>query len=115
MATRLLLYGLVAILTLAPLPFASVQRAPAHGLVSACLLLGAVWVFWRAGRGIRPLPWEDPLLAAGALVGLFGLVQILPLPGAVPKALAPGAGRPPPPSRPAPSPGCRGAPPLPPD
>src|SRR3989441_561439 len=91
MATRLLLYGLVAILTLAPLPFASVQRAPAHGLVSACLLLGAVWVFWRAGRGMRPLPWKDPLLAAGALVGLFGLIQIVPLPGSVLKALSPGA------------------------
>src|SRR3989442_2811887 len=86
---RVLLCGLIAIVALAPLPFGSVQRAPARCLVSACFFLGAAWVTWRARRGLPPLPWKDPLLAAGALVALFGLAQIAPLPGPLIKTLSP--------------------------
>jgi O-antigen ligase len=88
---RTLLYGLVAVLVLAPLPFGSVETWTSTALAAACLGLGALWTVWRARRGHPALPWKDPLLAAGALVALVGVAQLIPLPRPVLENISPRA------------------------
>jgi len=88
---RVLLYGLGLILVAAPLPFGCVQPAASAALVAVCLALGVVWVIWRSRRGISPLPWKDPVLAAGALLTLVAVLQIVPLPVSVLAAASPKA------------------------
>ncbi|HEV8701443.1 MAG TPA: O-antigen ligase family protein [Candidatus Polarisedimenticolia bacterium] len=88
---RILTYGLCAVLILAPLPFGSVQPGPTALLVAACCLLGILWIVWRTRRGLAPVPWKDPVLAAGALIALLGVLQTIPLPRPVLKAISPRA------------------------
>jgi O-antigen ligase len=88
---RTLLYGLLAVLVLAPLPFGSVEPWSSALLAASCLALGALWILWRARRGLPVLPWKDPVLAAGALFALVGVVQLIPLPRQVLEALSPKA------------------------
>jgi len=93
MSTQRALLGLLLfLLAAAPLPFGSVQPWPRTALAAGCLLSGALWVVWRARRGLTALPWKDPILIAGALFALYGAAQALPLPrgllaAASPKAL----------------------------
>lgn len=86
-----LTYGLALILVLAPLSFGSVPPPVASLLAAACLALGALWVIWRSRLGLSPLPWRDPVFAAGAMVVVFGLFQILPLPRPALQRLSPRA------------------------
>jgi len=86
---RVLTYGLCALLILAPLPFGSVQPGPTAVLVAACCLLGILWIAWRSRRGLAPVPWKDPVLAAGALIALLGVLQSVPLPRPILKAISP--------------------------
>src|SRR6185295_8418913 len=88
---RTLLYSLIAILILAPLPFGSVQRGASLRLSVACLLLGLVWIAWRTRSGQPALPWRDPVLAGGALILLFALVQVVPWPEPVLEKISPSA------------------------
>src|SRR5436309_13127778 len=88
---RILLYGLIAILVVAPLPFGSVQRGASLRLCAGCLLLGVVWMAWRTRAGLPPLPWRDPALAAGALIALFAVFQIVPWPQPVLQTISPKA------------------------
>ncbi|MEE9218325.1 MAG: O-antigen ligase family protein, partial [Acidobacteriota bacterium] len=80
MMERLLLWGLIVILLAAPLPFGSARETYSAVLVAACLSLGALWVVWRARRGLPALPLRDPVLWAGALFTLVGVLQLVPLP-----------------------------------
>src|SRR2546422_832101 len=92
MGTQRALLGLVLLLlALAPLPFGSVQPWPRAALAAACLLGGALWVVWRAQRGMTLLPWKDPVLVAGLVFALFGAVQAVPLPRSLLAALSPRA------------------------
>ncbi|MFQ5890498.1 MAG: O-antigen ligase family protein [Gemmatimonadota bacterium] len=86
-----LLAGLLAVLILAPLPFGSVQVHVRAVLAGACLGLGVVWVIWRTRRGLSPVPWREPVLIAGALFALFGVMQLLPLPGPALRSVSPKA------------------------
>ncbi len=88
---RTLLYGLIAILVAAPLPFGSVRRGASLRLCAACIVLGVVWIVWRSRAGLPPLPWREPALAAGALIALLAAVQIVPWPGPVLRAVSPRA------------------------
>ena len=88
---RFLTYGLALLLLAAPLPFGSVEPGPASLLTASCLVLGAVWTVWRSRRGLPALPWRDPVLRAGALFALIGLVQLIPLPRAVLQTVSPKA------------------------
>src|SRR6266542_3192659 len=88
---RTLLYSLIAMLVLAPLPFGSVQRGASLRLSAACLLLGVVWIAWRARSGQPALPWRDPALAVGALILLFAVVQVVPWPEPVLDKISPSA------------------------
>src|SRR5438445_57400 len=88
---RTLLYALIAILVAAPLPFGSVQRGPSVRLCAAFLLLGVVWIAWRSRSGQAALPWRDPALAAGALILLFAIVQMVPWPRPVLEKVSPQA------------------------
>lgn len=88
---RVLLGGFLLILIAAPLPFGSVQREVSAALVAACLALGAVWVVWRSRQGLTPLPWGDRVLAAGAVVALLGVVQLVPMPSPVLQTVSPQA------------------------
>jgi O-antigen ligase len=88
---RTLLYGLLALLVLAPLPFGSVESWASATLVAACFGLGAVWAVWRSRRGLTALPWNDPLLGAGALFALVGVAQLIPLPRPVLQVISPQA------------------------
>src|SRR5881296_2882221 len=92
MRTQRTLLGLfLLLLALAPLPFGSVQPWPRAALAAACLLGGALWVVWRARRGLTLLPWKDPVLVAGAIFALFGAVQVVPLPRSLVSAVSPKA------------------------
>jgi O-antigen ligase len=86
---RILTGGLATLLLVAPLPFGSVQARPASILVAACLILGAIWVWWRSRRGLPPFPWKDPVVVAGLLLALVGLVQMIPLPRTVLSIVSP--------------------------
>lgn len=86
-----LTYGLALILVLAPLSFGSVPSTIASFLTAACLALGALWVIWRSRLGLAPIPWNDPVFAAGAMVCVLGLFQILPLPRPALQRLSPRA------------------------
>ena len=88
---RTLLCGVMMLLVVAPLPFGSVQRGASIRLCAACLLVGVLWIVWRTRDGMPALPWKDPALAAGALVGLVGFVQIVPWPEPVLQAVSPRA------------------------
>src|SRR5438093_907950 len=88
---RVLTSGLCAALSLAPLPFGSVQPGPTALLVAACCLLGILWIVWRSRRGLAPVPWKDPVLAAGALIVLLGVLQTIPLPRPMLKTISPRA------------------------
>jgi O-antigen ligase len=88
---RTLLYGLIAILVAAPLPFGSVRRGASLRLCAACILLGVVWIVGRSRAGLAPLPWKEPALAAGALIALLATVQFVPWPGPVLRAVSPRA------------------------
>ena len=88
---RFLLWGLILILAVAPLPFGSVQPRAAAALVVACLALGILWVLWRSRRGLSPLPGKDPVLAVGALFALVGAVQLVPLPETALRLISPKA------------------------
>src|SRR5882672_2606248 len=92
MRTERALLGLfLLLLALAPLPFGSVQPWPRAALAAACLLGGALWVVWRARRGLTLLPWKDPVLVAGAVFILFGAAQVVPLPRSLLSAVSPKA------------------------
>ena len=88
---RVLLWGLILILVLAPLPFGSVLRPSIVAMELSCLALGILWVFWRSRRGLSSLPWREPVLVAGGLLILLGMAQILPLPRPVLETLSPRA------------------------
>jgi hypothetical protein len=88
---KTLLYGLVALLLLAPLPFGSVQPWASTALLVSCLLLGTLWIVWRIRRGQSVLPWKDPVLVAGSLLVLLGVAQMIPLPRAVLQTISPKA------------------------
>src|SRR6266571_4334388 len=88
---RALLGLLLLLLATAPLPFGSVQPWPRTALAAGCLLGGALWVVWRARRGLTLLPWKDPVLLAGALFALFGVAQAVPLPRGLVAAVSPRA------------------------
>src|SRR6266850_143749 len=92
MRTERALLGLfLLLLALAPLPFGSVQPWPRAALAAACLLGGALWVVWRARRGLTLLPWRDPVLVAGVVFALFGAAQVVPLPRSLLSAVSPKA------------------------
>jgi len=92
MRTERALLGLfLLLLALAPLPFGSVQPWPRAALAAACLLGGALWVLWRARRGLTLLPWKDPVLVAGVVFALFGAAQVVPLPRSLLSAVSPKA------------------------
>jgi O-antigen ligase len=91
MLQRTLLYGLIAILVVAPLPFGSVQRGASLRLCAACFLLGVVWIAWRSRAGLQALPWKEPALAGGALILLLAVVQIAPWPERVLQRISPTA------------------------
>ncbi len=88
---RVLLCGMILVLVAAPLPFGSVQPAVAAALAASCLALGVIWVVWRARSGLAPLPWNDPLLIAGALFAFVGLLQTIPIPRPALAAISPKA------------------------
>jgi O-antigen ligase len=88
---RVLTYGLCAALILAPLPFGSVRPGPTALLIAACCLLGILWIVWRTQRGLAPVPWKDPVFAAGVLIALLGVLQTVALPRPVLKAVSPRA------------------------
>jgi len=88
---RTLLYGLILILVAAPLPFGAVQTEATALLAAACLGLGVVWVIGRSRHGLPALPWNDPVLIAGALFVLLGAAQIVPLPRPVLRNVSPEA------------------------
>src|SRR6266436_3812853 len=88
---RALLGLLLLLLATAPLPFGSVQPWPRTALAVGCLLGGALWVVWRARRGLTLLPWRDPVLVAGVVFALFGAAQVVPLPRSLLSAVSPKA------------------------
>jgi hypothetical protein len=88
---RLLLVGLVVVIILAPLPFGSVETWARGCLTAACLGLGILWVLWRSHSGLAPLPLKAPVLLAGALFMVVGVVQVIPFPRPVLQGLSPGA------------------------
>ncbi|MGD8375195.1 MAG: O-antigen ligase family protein [Acidobacteriota bacterium] len=88
---RVVLAGVGAVAILAPLPFGSVTPRAASFLTLTCLLVGSLWIVWRAAEGRFPLPVAEPLLLCGALVLGYGMLQIVPLPPAVLESLSPAA------------------------
>ncbi|HXI04658.1 MAG TPA: hypothetical protein VNI57_15895, partial [Candidatus Saccharimonadales bacterium] len=61
---RTLLYGLAGLLVAAPLPFGAVQGRWSAALVAVSAVLGLLWIAWRSRRGLRALPWREPVLLA---------------------------------------------------
>ena len=88
---RTLLAGLVVVIALAPLPFGSVVTWARACLTAACIGLGILWVLWRRRRGLAPFPLKDPVLLAGALFAMVGVLQVIPLPRPVLQSLSPRA------------------------
>jgi len=84
---RLLEYGLVAVLVLAPLPFGAVGPEGRRALELGALLLLLIWLA-RALR--RPTPLPSGLITAGtAGLMLLGMMQLLPLSDGIVSRLSP--------------------------
>jgi O-antigen ligase len=88
---RALLFGLGALVVMAPLRFGAVEPWAASLLVALTLAAGIVWVVGRTRRGLSTLPWRDPILIAGTALALFGALQTVPLPRRVLERVAPKA------------------------
>lgn len=88
---RFLLGALSLLLLLAPLPFGAVEVGWSAALVTVSLLLGVLWLVWRARRGLPALPWREPILIAGGLFICLGIVQMIPMPVSLLESLSPEA------------------------
>ncbi len=80
---------MAALAALAPLPFGSVRPIPLAALQLCLLALALVWITLRRREGLTPLPWTDPLLLTGGVLFIFGLVQMMPMPVGLLRAVAP--------------------------
>jgi len=86
---RLMEWGLMALVILAPLPFGAVEAFGRAGLESAALLLGLLWL---ARSMIHPTRLPSKLALAG-MIGLLllTLIQLIPLGEGVVSRLSPGS------------------------
>jgi len=93
MVDRAIVAVLVAVPATAVLLFGAVEAVHALPVEVAALLLGATTVLARVRRGERPLPAPRLTLPVLALAGLAAL-QLVPLPGRIPRGLGAGFARP---------------------